>query len=66
MHDGCRIDFGDAWQNPFFEFGFGLDPDLPQERVGHFAKERLHQIQPRAMLRRVHIFSVWLKTDRGE
>ncbi len=55
MHYRSGIDFGDPAQNSLFEFGLGVHPDLPQERVRHLAKERFDQIEPRTMLGRVNI-----------
>src|SRR5437867_7463496 len=55
MHHGSSIDLRDPAQNSFFEFGFGFDPDLPQEGMRHLAKERFHQIEPGAVLGRVNI-----------
>ena len=46
---------GNPLKNPRFEFRLGPNPDLSQERARHLAKERFHQIQPRAMRGRVDV-----------
>ena len=55
MYHGSRIDLGNPEEDSLFEFRFGFDPDLPQERVRHLAKKGLHQVEPQAMFGRVDV-----------
>ncbi len=46
MDDGSGIDFRDAFEDSGFEFAQRLHSDMPQKGSGHFAEQRLDDIEP--------------------
>ena len=55
MHDGGRLDFSNALQNPIPQLLPGVDANVPKERTGHCAKQRLDNIEPGPVRGRVHV-----------
>ena len=45
MHNGRLIDLGDALEDACAQCSPALDLDASQERAGHLAEKRLHQIK---------------------
>jgi len=50
--DGIAVEFFEEELNALFEFGLAGDANATQHGLGHFAKERLHQVQPGTVLGR--------------
>ena len=50
------VDLGNALLNPVFEIGQELDPDVTKKGPAHLGEEGLDQVEPRAVLRCMHIF----------
>ena len=55
MDHGSGVDFRDSQQDALAEFLPRLHADVPKKGAGHFAKEGLHDVEPRSMLRCQHI-----------
>src|SRR5438552_2029530 len=55
MDDRRRIDLGNSQENSLFEFLFGFDADMAQERVSHLPEKRFHQVEPRTVFGRMHV-----------
>src|SRR5450759_4962080 len=55
MDHRSGVDFRDSQQDALAEFLPGLHSDVPQKGAGHLAKEGLHNIEPRSMLRCQHV-----------
>ena len=49
------IAIGHTPEDVCFKLRRGRDADLPQERAGHLAEERFHQVQPGTMLGGVNV-----------
>ena len=52
---GEALDLGDPLEDARLKLLFGLDPDVAQEGSGHFRECALDQVEPGAMLWRVHV-----------
>jgi hypothetical protein len=55
MNHGCSVDFRDSQQDALAEFIPGSHPDMPKKGARHFAKEGLHNIEPRSVLWCQHV-----------
>ena len=55
MHDGGRIDFSNALEDPIPQLFPGVDANVSEERAGHFAKQRLDNSEPGPVRGRVHV-----------
>lgn len=54
-HHWRCIDLCYAFEDALFQIVFGCDPDVPQECARHLGEGALDQVEPRAMLGRMHI-----------
>ena len=55
MDHWSGVDFRDSQQDALAEFLPRLHSDVPKKGAGHLAKEGLHDMEPRSMLRCRHI-----------
>ena len=62
---GEALDLGDPLEDARLKLLFGLDPDVAQEGSGHFRECALDQVEPGAMLWRVHVLEVRISAHRG-
>ena len=51
MDDGVAVEVVEIGGDAVFEFGLGCDADMAEHRAGHFGKEALNQVEPRAVFR---------------
>ena len=55
MHDGGLVHLCNTLQDTIPQLLPGLDPNVSEERAGHFAKERLDNIEPGPVRGRMHV-----------